>query len=372
MISGLDFQYNSGYAKRKGTIIVIELSSPLVTSCPTYMKNNFYFLECSKQDCEKYFDKIMLQSDDRLLKLAIQSLPSWAVFVNRYSVPIYYSHRFRIFITTLVNIYIVISLIWGFYDLYKNLPIVGGAFRRVVGPIVSALEPMLRNRIVLLIPLLFSRLYATYENLIQPIISTLFYPVFQVLINILLPACQYVSGVCSRMYQASYPLLCLLKSGGQVVMEFASGVGWMLWSLLKAPVDLLMMINDFLYVHIQMFIQFLSVLLGFVVAFFKFFVYPIQKLAFLFGAVSEHKDTVKATVQTATTISEFKGLLDQIKSNYLTPISSLWAGIRRIIDSIIHTYNTKIRHHDVLLRRLLIAILCVSVVAALLLVFFLL
>ena len=102
-ISGLDFQYSPCAP----VIVVFDLKHP-PRHCPPNMSSVVYFLYCSKQDCATYLDGVMLRSDPRLLRLSIQGLPTWSILVNRYSIPIYYSFHFRQFITTIVNIYILI------------------------------------------------------------------------------------------------------------------------------------------------------------------------------------------------------------------------------------------------------------------------
>jgi hypothetical protein len=362
-ISGLDFQYSPlGPA-----IVVIELSN-VPTEAPKRFSSNFYFIYCTKEDCERYLDNQMLKSDTRLLKLAIQSLPNWAVIVNRYSIPIYYSFKFRTIITTLVNIYIVISLIWGFYDLYKNLPIVGGALRRIIGPIVAAMEPLLHNRVVLLIPLLLSRLYAIYNNLIAPIIENLFYPIIQFGTKLVLPLVRSIGYVIGRFYSLIYPLVDIILTIFTLIGRLFSSIYWLLWTLLKAPVEFAFMLKSLLFGQMQFVISFFGTIFEFVGTFVRFIILPFQKLKSLFVIQKPVVDAVQATAHTAAQMRDIKGYYDQVKDNYVMPVSSLWAGLRRIIDSIIHTYHTKIKHHDVLIRRLMISFLCLSILIALIVV----
>ncbi|KAL9645530.1 hypothetical protein ABK040_000594 [Willaertia magna] len=389
-ITGLEFQHSP----LSDDIVVIELNNePEV--CPTTMKSNFYFLYISKEDSAKFMDGALLSSDKRLLKLAIKGLPTWATIVNRYSLPVYYSYRFRELVTTLVNIYIVISLIWGFYDLYKNLPIVGGTLRAIFGPVVSFMEPFLRNRVMLFIPLLltkaweaatqffnvfaifkpfgklFSNLWTFSTSVLYPLGEFLYYVGYY----IIYPFFQLYNYVIYPIFRVLYILIVGISD---LVTLFGTG----LYKILQLPISFVVEFVRTIYDITVILIEQASVLLSYpyelikflfqfiyqiLILFYTVFIYPFVKLKSLFTFSKELQKATEAATKvvevganTAAQTNNIKEKLNNLKENF-QPFSSLWTGIRRIIDSIIYSYHTKIKHRSVWKRRLLITLICVFV-----------
>ncbi|KAF0978847.1 hypothetical protein FDP41_001917 [Naegleria fowleri] len=401
-ITGLEFQHSP----LSDDIVVIEVNR-IPTDAPTSMRSNFFFLYLSKEDSAKYMDGALLSSDKRLLKLAIVGLPTWATIVNRYGIPIFYNHQIRGVITTLVNIYIIISLIWGFYDLYKNLPIVGGALRAIFGPVASFLEPIIKNKIMLLIPLVFSKVWEAAQiffSLFAPLLS-IFTPLWKLIVtishaitNVFKPLADgfviLLNGLIYPFIQlyhhVLYPLfngLYLLVAG---ISRFLSLIGTGIYTAFKIPVQFIGMVSSEI---VDMFVDLfyaLSTALSYPVTFFKLLfsfiagvatliysaiIYPFTKLGSLFKfkkdiehATQVMSNVASASSQAASTSSSLKAYLMSMKENF-QPLSSLWNGIRRIIDSIIHTYHTKIKHRSVWKRRILITIICLIVLAGVIIVF---
>ena len=401
-ITGLEFQHSP----LSDDIVVIEVCKVPEISPPS-MKSNFFFLYVSREDSAKYMDGALLSADKRLHKLAIVGLPTWATIVNRYSIPIFYNHRFRELVTTLVNIYIIISLIWGFYDLYKNLPIVGGALRALFGPVATFMEPLLRNKVMLLIPLVFTKaLEATnsFLALFAPLIA-LFKPVgrlFSVLgsafASFLRPLADMIYALGNgfiypfiQLYNyVLYPTFNLLYLTIVGIAQFISLLGNGIFTTLKVPVNLLVTLFTMLYnftfgifeelaIAISYPITAVKILFTVIVGLFTLLyntvVYPFTKLKALFTinkdiqkATEVVSNLSKASSNAVSSTSTIKDYLMSLKENF-QPLSSLWNGIRRIIDSIIHTYHTKIKYRSVWKRRILITLISLLVLAGLIIVF---
>jgi hypothetical protein len=159
-------------------------------------------------------------------------------------------------------------------------------------------------------------------------------------------------------------IVLLATSFGQLFSALYYG----LYALIKVPFELLVFFKNLAAGQLTLLFGVLGSLFGGVFTFVKLLWAPISKIKSLFSLRQPVVEAVQATATTANHVSQIKAQYDTIKENYLNPASSLWAGFRRIIDSIIHTYHTKIKHHDVLLRRLLITFLCLTVLVALVIV----
>ncbi|KAL8142738.1 hypothetical protein V2J09_015770 [Rumex salicifolius] len=87
----------------------------------------------------KFRDIIM--SDLRLLTLLEAGLPSWVIFLQSYPL---FCHIYRPWMCPLVRaLYVIISIITvviGFYDLYKNVPLLKATASRLLGPFFDWIE----------------------------------------------------------------------------------------------------------------------------------------------------------------------------------------------------------------------------------------
>lgn len=83
----------------------------------------------------------IIMSDLRLLTLLEAGLPSWAIFFQSYPV---FCHLYRPWMCPLARIlYVLISVVTvliGFYDLYKNVPILKAMASRLCGPLFDWIE----------------------------------------------------------------------------------------------------------------------------------------------------------------------------------------------------------------------------------------
>ncbi|KVH93095.1 hypothetical protein Ccrd_004861 [Cynara cardunculus var. scolymus] len=83
----------------------------------------------------------IIMSDLRLLTLLEAGLPSWVIFSQSYPV---FCHIYRPWMCPLARaLYVVISLVTvviGFYDLYKNVPVLKATAARLCGPLFGWIE----------------------------------------------------------------------------------------------------------------------------------------------------------------------------------------------------------------------------------------
>uniref|UniRef100_A0A1D1Y2R9 DNA-directed RNA polymerase subunit beta n=1 Tax=Anthurium amnicola TaxID=1678845 RepID=A0A1D1Y2R9_9ARAE len=83
----------------------------------------------------------IIMSDLRLLRLLESGLPSWVIFFQSYPI---FCHFYRPWMRPLArSLYILISLItfiFGFYDLYKNVPLLKATVARICGPFFEWIE----------------------------------------------------------------------------------------------------------------------------------------------------------------------------------------------------------------------------------------
>lgn len=83
----------------------------------------------------------VIMSDLRLLTLLEAGLPSWVIFLQSYPV---FCHLYRPWMCPLARaLYVLVSVITvliGFYDLYKNVPLLKAAASRLCGPLFDWIE----------------------------------------------------------------------------------------------------------------------------------------------------------------------------------------------------------------------------------------
>lgn len=83
----------------------------------------------------------IIMSDLRLLTLLESGLPSWVIFVQSYPG---FCHLYRTWMCPLVRaLYVLISVVTvliGFYDLYKNVPVLKATASRLCGPLLDWIE----------------------------------------------------------------------------------------------------------------------------------------------------------------------------------------------------------------------------------------
>ncbi|GAV70709.1 hypothetical protein CFOL_v3_14207 [Cephalotus follicularis] len=83
----------------------------------------------------------IITSDMKLLSLLESGLPSWVIFLQSY--PLFckvYRHWMRPLLTALYVVISLITLIIGFYDLYKNVPMLKATVSHLCGPLFKWIE----------------------------------------------------------------------------------------------------------------------------------------------------------------------------------------------------------------------------------------
>ncbi|XP_073099004.1 uncharacterized protein [Elaeis guineensis] len=138
-----DFYHDSvntlGMFEEKKSLKRIELEEePFIT--PTQYADTLILFKSSDSLLPFKLRKIII-SDIRLLTLLESGLPSWVIFFQSYPL---FRHFYRPWMRPLARtLYILISLVTvmiGFYDLYKNVPLLKATAARLCGPLFSWIE----------------------------------------------------------------------------------------------------------------------------------------------------------------------------------------------------------------------------------------
>jgi hypothetical protein len=107
---------------------------------PTLYKDTFLLFRFNDPILPLDLKKV-ITADQRLLKMLESGLPSWAIFLQSYPVV---SKLYRPWMCPLARtMYVLVSLITviiGFYDLYKNVPILKATAARLCGPLFEWIE----------------------------------------------------------------------------------------------------------------------------------------------------------------------------------------------------------------------------------------
>lgn len=122
-----------------------EASSPSPSECSDATDATQYtdvLLLFRFKDCHLPFQlQKIIMSDLRLLTLLEAGLPSWVIFFQSYPV---FCHVYRPWMCPLARtLYVAISFVTvliGFYDLYKNIPVLKAAASRLFGPLFDWIE----------------------------------------------------------------------------------------------------------------------------------------------------------------------------------------------------------------------------------------
>ncbi|KAM3413457.1 hypothetical protein ACQJBY_004562 [Aegilops geniculata] len=106
-----------------------------------YRYNDTLLLFRSRDAALPFKLRQIITSDIRLLTLLESGLPSWVIFLQSYPV---LCHMYRPWMRPLArSLYVMASLVTviiGFYDLYKNVPLLKSAAARICGPLFEWIE----------------------------------------------------------------------------------------------------------------------------------------------------------------------------------------------------------------------------------------
>lgn len=235
---------------------------------PTDYKNMLILFRFNDRDLPFELKDIII-SDLRLLTLLEYGLPSWVLFFQSYPV---FCHLYRPWMCPLARaLYVMISVVTvliGFYDLYKNVPVLKATASRLCGPLFDWIEDWeMISRIKYLGTMLFlhnfekavkwfmlmTRAMRSFVNLItRPMAGPfmelvgLVLPVWSVFINV-------IDGLFSVIWLiigSAYSLVdCLVETMFMPIwfalsliwnmsMSIIYPMVWLVWEILYAPIRL--------------------------------------------------------------------------------------------------------------------------------------
>ncbi|PIA36866.1 hypothetical protein AQUCO_03200082v1 [Aquilegia coerulea] len=219
----------------------------------------------------------VIMSDLRLLTLLESGLPSWVIFLQSYPV---FCHLYRPWMCPLVRtLYVlmsVVTVIIGFYDLYKNVPVLKATASRLCGPLFDWIETWeMISRIRYLGTMLFLHnfeksvtWFVMVTRAIRSFVSVFTQPMagpFVELVSFLFPiwniTLQAVESFCSVIWvatESSYslimdlvqiffsPMLFVLSFIWNIASTIIYPVAWALWEILYTPIRLVLQFSKFL------------------------------------------------------------------------------------------------------------------------------
>nr|XP_043629248.1 uncharacterized protein LOC122600575 [Erigeron canadensis] len=219
----------------------------------------------------------IIMSDLRLLTLLEAGLPSWVIFFQSYPV---FCNLYRPWMCPLArSLYVAISLVTvviGFYDLYKNVPVLKATASRLFGPLFDWIETWeMVSRIQYLGTMLFLHnvekavmwflmMTRTFRSLVSVITQPLVAPLLLVLDG-LFPFCNTFIQMGGRLY--SFICILMVTSWNlldnvidtlllpvwyisSAICDFATSVMspifLLLWKTLCAPISIILGLSKFL------------------------------------------------------------------------------------------------------------------------------
>nr|XP_043620419.1 uncharacterized protein LOC122592289 [Erigeron canadensis] len=218
----------------------------------------------------------IIVSDLRLLTLLEAGLPSWVIFCQSYPV---FSHIYRPWMCPLARaLYVVISVVTvviGFYDLYKNVPVLKATASRLCGPLFDWIETWeMVSRIKYLGTMLFlhnsekavmwflmmTHTLRSFVSVVTQPLAGPFWDILEVLLpvwNLFVEAGQYLCSFIWILTETSWdivqnlaeviliPVWSLLSLLWMIVSAVVYPIFWCLWGILSAPIRLILGLSDF-------------------------------------------------------------------------------------------------------------------------------
>lgn len=225
----------------------------------------------------KFRDVIV--SDLRLLTLLEAGLPSWVIFLQSYPV---LCNVYRPWMCPLARLlYVLMSFVTvliGFYDLYKNVPVLKATASRICGPLFDWIETWeMVSRVKYLGTMLFLhnfqkaiRWFLAVTHTTRSFFSVLIQPLIESLVEIfgfLLPSLNILFDLLESIFSVIWfgietsctlvgdvvellflPLWFILTFVWRIATCVLYPLFWILWEFLYAPVRLVMAIFSFLAV----------------------------------------------------------------------------------------------------------------------------
>ncbi|XP_071726034.1 uncharacterized protein [Rutidosis leptorrhynchoides] len=218
----------------------------------------------------------IIVSDLRLLTLLEAGLPSWVIFCQSYPV---FSHIYRPRMCPLARaLYVLISIVTvviGFYDLYKNVPLLKATASRLCGPLFDWIETWeMVSRIKYLGTMLFlhnsekavmwflmmTRTVRSFVSVITQPLAGPFLDFIEVLLpvwNLFVETGQYLFSFVWILMETSWDLIenvvevllipigFILSIIWMIVSTIMYPVVWSLWGILYAPIGVILGLADF-------------------------------------------------------------------------------------------------------------------------------
>ncbi|KAG5076760.1 hypothetical protein AAZX31_20G051200 [Glycine max] len=218
----------------------------------------------------------VIVSDLRLLTLLEAGLPSWVIFLQSYPV---LCNLYRPWMCPLARLlYFLISFVTvliGFYDLYKNVPVLKATASRLCGPLLDWIETWeMVSRVKYLGTMLFLhnfqkavRWFLAFTHTMRSFFSILVQPLVESLVEIfgfLLPSLKFLFELAESIFSVIWlvvdtsfdivgnvlellfsPLWFVLNVVWSIATCILYPLFWVLWELLYAPVRLVLVIFSF-------------------------------------------------------------------------------------------------------------------------------
>ncbi|CAO2829850.1 unnamed protein product [Amaranthus hypochondriacus] len=283
--------------------------------------------------------KDIIMNDLRLLTLLESGLPSWVIFLQSY--PVFF-HFYRPWMCPLARaLYVVISIVTvviGFYDLYKNVPLLKATASRLLGPLFDWIETWeMVSRVKYLGTMLFLHNFekaikwlltitrtmrSFFSVLAQPIIeplmefSKMFLPVWTACIEmsascfsficiVLGSSCSFVGDVVEMVL---FPIWLILSFIWTTAMFIILPIFWACWEILYAPVRVvLVLLSSVAYVCTLVY----------------------EMLAELWSSacsIANIASTTEATVKTTYEVSLWRSLWNDLFSKVFRAVRSILNG----------------------------------------------
>ncbi|KAI7729253.1 hypothetical protein M8C21_002192 [Ambrosia artemisiifolia] len=218
----------------------------------------------------------IIMNDLRLLTLLEAGLPSWVIFFQSYPV---FCHIYRPWMCPLARVlYVAVSVVTvviGFYDLYKNIPLLKATAARLCGPLFGWIETWeMLSRIKYLGTMLFLhnsekafKWFLRMSRSVRSCISVLTQPLsepFMVFLEVLLPICQgYIQMgeyLCSVIWilittcwnlvdnlikVILFPVYFVASTIWMIMTSILYPIFWLICGILYAPIGLIIGLSNF-------------------------------------------------------------------------------------------------------------------------------
>lgn len=219
----------------------------------------------------------VIMSDLRLLTLLESGIPSWVIFLQSYPV---FCHFYRPWMCLLVRaLYVLISVVTviiGFYDLYKNVPVLKATASRLCGPLFDWIETWeMITRIRYLGTMLFLHNFEkavtwflmvtrAFRSFVSVLTQPMAGPLVE-LVGFLFPiwstGVEAIESFCSVVWVATESSFSLVVDIAQIffspvwfILSFMSNIAstiiypiaWALWEIVYTPIRLILQIGKFI------------------------------------------------------------------------------------------------------------------------------